>query len=66
MFRVDDTQWARILACACNESQDRMFERLVSTRMPGRAPTSTFLHPRAYAFLDRAARRIRPRKSSVF
>jgi hypothetical protein len=66
IFRVDDDLWERILACAGNEGQDRMFERLVSTRTPGRAPASKLLHPRAYAFLDSAAQKKSPEEMIRF
>lgn len=55
IFRVSDALWHRNLACAGDEGQDRLFERLAACRTAGRRQTDTLLHPRAYTLLDQAA-----------
>lgn len=55
IFGASDALWQRMLTCAGNEGKDRLFERLVSVRTPGRRAADALLHTRAYACLDAAA-----------
>lgn len=54
LFDVPADTWRRLLCCAGNAGQDRLFERLVSLRSSDRPQARALLHPDVYTHLDRA------------
>lgn len=54
MFKVDDSLWSRTLACLGNEGRDRLIERLITTRTPGRKAAQQLTHAAIYGALDQA------------
>jgi hypothetical protein len=47
-FEVDDALWYRLLALVGNEGRDRLFDRVVATRQPGRPIGEKLLYPKPY------------------
>jgi hypothetical protein len=54
LFNVDASHWTRLLTCAGNEGVDRLFERIVSTKVAGRKPATSLAHHDVYESLDAA------------
>lgn len=54
VFDVTSGMWERLLRCIGNEGRDRLYERLVAQRTPGRLAATGLLHPQPYAVLDKA------------
>ena len=51
LLDADASLFARVLACIGNEGQDKLFERIVSTRVSGRPEGATVVFPKPYQTL---------------
>jgi hypothetical protein len=61
LFEVPDEQWQRLLVLVGSGGQDKLLDKLLATRQPGRKIGTALLHPKPYARLLRV---IEPGSSS--
>ncbi|MBM2882844.1 DUF1911 domain-containing protein [Chromobacterium phragmitis] len=54
VLEIPDEQWWRLLALIGNEGEDRLLDRVIASRQPGRKIGETLCHPRPYQRLLKA------------